>query len=136
MPMRSDYQPAGNTSLGGYAATRVVDLCFMNLPLALAAEVYSATFGMGALTIAYASRGGLIGASTASVVGGGTMVGKLVSKIIRSGHRCADLTRIIDRSNRASAKVAVAAAGQYRSAMKSIPKSMLPTNKKYRPMGI
>jgi hypothetical protein len=63
-------------------------------------------------------------------------VGKLVSIIMRSGHRWTELTRIIDLSNRASAKRGEVAAGEYRSAMKSIPKRMLPITKKYRPRGI
>jgi hypothetical protein len=100
-------------------------------------EVFSDTFSVDALACANASRGGLaiIGASATAAAGGGTMVGKLVSKTIRSGHRWAEFTLIIDLSNRASEKVGVVAAGQYRSAMKSIPKSMLPITKKYRPIG-
>ena len=132
------YQPAGNISVAWYAVTRRMVSCFTNLCLVRTEKAFPAGLGIGALACANASRAGLsiIGASTATSGAGGTSVGKLVSIIMRSGHWCAELIRIIDLSNRASAKCGEGAAGQYRSAMKSIAKSMLPTTKKYRPRGI
>jgi hypothetical protein len=129
------YQPAGNVSVGWYAATRRMVSCFTNLRLVRTGKAFPASLGVGAR--ANASRGGLsiIGASAATS-DGGEAVGKLVSIIMSSGHRWAELTRIIDLSNRASAKCGEVAAGEYRSAMKSIPRRMLPITKKYRPRGI
>src|SRR4051794_32535039 len=95
--------------------------CFTNLRLVRTGKVFPAGLGVGALACANASRGGLsiIGACTATSVGGGMSVGKLVSIIMRSGHRWVELTRIIDLSNRASAKCGEVVAGEYRSAIKS-----------------
>jgi hypothetical protein len=56
--------------------------------------------------------------------------------IIRSGHRWADLMRMIELSYRASrTKFEEFESCQYRSATNNIPRSRLPTNKKYRPKG-
>jgi hypothetical protein len=134
-----DYQPAGSVSVDWYSATRRMVSCFTNLRWVRTGKAFPAGFGFGAAACANASRAGLSGidASTDTSADGGRMrVGKLVSITMRSGHRWAELTRIIDLSNRASANRVDGAAGKYCSAMKSIPKSRLPTIKKYRPRGI
>jgi hypothetical protein len=126
-----NYQPAGNASplaAGRSGVHRECAARFATLRFVRSGGGVSDTFGIGVLSMAKASRGGLV--TGASATSGGiceTIVGALMSKTTRSGHLWSDFIAIIGLSASPPVAVGVRLMGSSQSAMNNTARSRLPT---------